>query len=229
MTLKAMYVLWRGAQAPAEKVEIELVERRAPKLVDLGASSLVVNFPRLPEAARALPGEDGSQVAALVSARFPDENAARQASEALRPESGAVAGYVVGEAVPLDYDRRSWPDGAATPGIKQVTLLRRKPGLAYDDFLRSWHDVHTPLALRTHPLWAYNRNVVERPLGSGMPDYDGIVELMFRSVEDLTEPARFFGSQEGMRAILHDVRGWLDLERIEYYPMQEFMLGGAEN
>jgi uncharacterized protein (TIGR02118 family) len=225
MTQKAMFVIWQKAAAPS--AEVELRESKKAELVALGARSLVASFVRLPEAARAVARPDGSQVSALVSATFPDQTAARRALDVLSAGAAFSAGYAVSEAIVLDYDRRDWPEGAPTPGIKQVTLLRRKSGLDYADFLRSWHEVHTPLAMRVHPLWAYNRNVVEQKFDSDAPDYDGIVELMFRSVEDLTEPARFFGSQEGMQSIMKDVVTWLDLERIEYYPMQEFVLSAS--
>ena len=128
----------------------------------------------------------------------------------------------------LDYDTRSWRDGEPTPGAKQVTLLRRKPDLSQDEFLRRWHDVHTPLALEVHPLWAYNRNVVKLALTPQAPAYDGIVELIFREVRDLVEPMRFFGGKpENIQRIVEDVKGWLDFEAVEYYAMRETIVKSA--
>ena len=59
-----------------------------------------------------------------------------------------------------DYER-TWALGAPSPGVRQLTLLRPKPELGDDDFMAHWHGVHGPLAMRIHPIWRYDRNVVE--------------------------------------------------------------------
>ena len=66
-----------------------------------------------------------------------------------------------------------------------------------------------PNALRHHPGMAkYVTNVVEQRLGDG-PDWDGIAELHFPSVEAMR--TGFFDSPEGERLIREDMGRFIGL------------------
>ncbi len=137
---------------------------------------------------------------------------------------GAVEGYRVDESVPREY-RHDWPDGRDTPGGSMLTLLHRRAGLTDAEFLRRWHDGHSPLALQIHPLWNYVRNVVAAPVLPGSPPLCGIVEEQFRSRSELLDPVAFFGGWlrmvPSMLRVFVDVRGFLDLAAIENYLVTE--------
>jgi hypothetical protein len=152
----------------------------------------------------------------------PGATAARW-NEILESE-GAVAGYRVDESVPREY-RRDWPEGQDTPGGSMLTLLHRRPGLTDAEFLRRWHDGHSPLTLEIHPLWNYVRNVVAAPVMSGSPPLCGIVEEQFRTRAELLHPARFFGGWSrmvpNMLRVYLDVRRFLDLAALENYLVTE--------
>ena len=156
------------------------------------------------------------------------EAAAIRWNAMLRAE-GAAAGYRVEESVPRGYDR-DWPDGQDTPGGSMLTLLQRRAGLDDAEFLRRWHEGHSPLALRIHPLWNYVRNVVAAPVLPGSPPVAGIVEEQCRSRDDLLDPVRFFGGWlrmvPNMVRVWADVRGFLDLAAIENYLVTERWLRG---
>lgn len=112
----------------------------------------------------------------------------------------------------------STPIAGDVGGIGVVTLFRRKPGLDLETFRRSWHEGHSPLAMRVHPLNRYVRHVVEESLEDA-PPLDGIVIEQVRERADLTRPWRFFGGDGlwlvGAVRIGLDVRRWLDLSTIE--------------
>lgn len=135
--------------------------------------------------------------------------------------------YTAEEAIPVQYER-TWNKGEATPGVCLLTLFRQKPHLSYDRFLDRWHNSHTPLSLRIHPLWHYNRNVV-RPydLNGEMP-WDGIVEEHFRVRGDLLNPFRFFGNPfviiPRMIAVYNDTNHFLDYKTIEPWLVREYWL-----
>jgi hypothetical protein len=152
----------------------------------------------------------------------PAEAAARW--NALLQAEGATAGYRVDESVPRAYGR-DWPDGLDTPGGSMLTLLHRRAGLTDSEFLRRWHDGHSPLALEIHPLWNYVRNVVAAPVLPGSPPLCGIVEEQFRTRGDLLDPVHFFGgwlrTLPNMLRVLMDVRGFLDLAALENYLVTE--------
>ena len=137
---------------------------------------------------------------------------------------GAAAGYHVEESTPQAYVR-DWPDGTDTPGASMLTLLHRRAGLSDAEFLRRWHEGHSPLALEIHPLWNYVRNVVAAPVLPGSPPLCGIVEEQCRTRDELLDPVRFFGGWlrmvPNMLRVYGDVRSFLDLAAIENYLVTE--------
>ncbi len=96
----------------------------------------------------------------------------------------------------------------------------------YEDFKDYWFCSHTPFALDIHPLWRYERNIVEEAITADAPDYDGIVELHLREIKDLTDVNLFFGGNfivNGLR-INNDVMQFIDMNTIEVTAMKEYIL-----
>ena len=152
-----------------------------------------------------LPAPGSPPLDALVELWPEDPAAAVATLDAWRadPALGVRAGYVGDEVVQRDYPR-TWPDGEPSPGIKVVYLVRRTPGITVDEFLRHWHEVHGPLALRHHVgAWKYVQNAVRERLAAADPDVVGLAELHFPTVGDLVD--RMYDSDEGRRAIGADV------------------------
>jgi hypothetical protein len=147
---------------------------------------------------------------------------------AVADRGGTVAAaYHVDEALPAVFASDVAP-GAPTPGLGQLTLLRRRRGLSDAELRRRWFDGHTPLAMRLHPIRGYVRGQVLAPLTDGAPDLDGIVELWFHPEADLLRPVRFFGGAlrlipNAIRLAL-DVQGFIDLRTIETYLVSEVWL-----
>ena len=140
---------------------------------------------------------------------------------------GFSGAYRVEEAIPVSHEPY-WPDGTPTPGVNLLTLFQRKPGISREQFLDRWHNSHTPLSLRIHPLWNYNRNVVMERLTAESPGYEGIVEEQMRTREDLLNPFRFFGNPlvilPRMLAVYTDTKAFLDYKKIETYLAEEIIL-----
>lgn len=145
----------------------------------------------------------------------------------LSKSEGFRGGYRVEEALPVAYDK-TWADGEATPGECLLTFFHSKPGIDRDTFLKRWHEGHTPLSLRLHPLWNYNRNVVTGTLTDDSLYYDGIVEEQFQKAKDLLNPLVFFGPPLKvpchMYEVLQDTRSFIDMKRIETYLTTEIHL-----
>lgn len=138
----------------------------------------------------------------------------------LSETAGFVGAYQVEEAVPVAYEK-NWEDRSPTPGVCLLTLFHSKPNLDYDLFISRWHDGHTPLSLKLHPLWNYNRNVVKKMIPDNAVWYDGIVEEQFRESSQLLNPLIFFGPPLKviwhMVQVLTDTRSFIDMKRIETY------------
>ena len=133
---------------------------------------------------------------------------------------GFAGGYQVEEALPVAYEK-TWEDRSPTPGECLLTLFHKKADLDYEVFIRRWHEGHTPLSLKLHPLWNYNRNVVKKEITDPAFWYDGIVEEQFKESSHLLNPWIFFGPPlkvpRHMFQVYADTRSFIDMKRIETY------------
>jgi hypothetical protein len=100
--------------------------------------------------------------------------------------------FVLQENIGWDY-QRSWPDGTATPGIKQLSFIHKARGVSDEDFVRLYR-AHVPEARRHMPgLWKYVQNLVD-PLPSDRAEPYGVSELWFESIDDFRE--RYWASPQ---------------------------------
>jgi hypothetical protein len=140
---------------------------------------------------------------------------------------GYSGSYQVTEALPVAYSK-NWPDSQRTPGICLLTLFKKKKSIDYETFLHRWHNSHTPLSLKIHPLWHYNRNVVDSWVIAASEEWDGIVEEHFRKRQHLTNPFIFFGNPltmwYHMIQVYADTNSFLDYHTIETYLVQEYIM-----
>jgi len=221
---KRIFLLWRPPDVSIETFGCRLLTEQVPDLLPLEPSVLQVNIADVEPDEEELARGDGALLAGLISVELARAGAEAEYARVLDPTGGYVAGYAVAENVARGYDRRWWPDGEATPGAKQVTLLRRREDVSQEEFLRHWTEVHTPLALEIHPAWGYVRNVVEGPVTANAPPYDGVIELSVREKEDVTDPMRFFGCEENIEVVLDDLKQWVDFEAMAFYSMTEIIV-----
>jgi uncharacterized protein (TIGR02118 family) len=67
--------------------------------------------------------------------------------------------------------------------IKMVAMVKRKEGMAKDEFIRYWLEVHAPL----EKIWPGLKRYVISPAigapGGGEPEFDGVAELWFENEE----------------------------------------------
>jgi hypothetical protein len=227
---KLVYLLWRDAREERGAFAQRLVGVVGPKLAANGALHVAVNAADADaDLGKTVPIRDSRPEFAGVVTFWLGSVDDRGAHARLLADAAArSAGYLVTESVPRDWDRRTWPNGVRSPGVKLVSVFEQPARLGREEFIARWHGSHTPLSLEVHPLWRYVRNVVARPLDPGAPPYAGIVEEHVREVADLTDPARFYGGAErmaaNMRRILEDARSFLDLERVASVVTSEYIL-----
>jgi uncharacterized protein (TIGR02118 family) len=136
--------------------------------------------------------------------------------------AGSVDGYQVEERLQWNY-QRDWPLGSPSPGIKQMSFLRRLPSIDREEFASHWSDIHTGLARVHHPtIWRYAQNVVLRVVTPDSPYLDGVAELSFRTVEDWSQ--RKYDSDEGKRIITEDIAKFLDAPHLWHVITHEYVL-----
>jgi hypothetical protein len=163
-----------------------------------------------------------SKIAALsIHKRNPDP------LEELTKTPGFCGAYRVTEALPVAY-QKNWNDGEPTPGACLLTLFSKKKSIDYETFIDRWHNGHTPLSLRIHPLWNYVRNVINERLFVDSVWFDGIVEEQVRESSDLLNPFRFFGNPliifPRMLMVYSDTKSFIDYPGMETYLAAEYII-----
>jgi hypothetical protein len=150
---------------------------------------------------------------------------------AIRNSEGFYGAYRVTEALPVEY-QKTWKDGTPTPGACLLTLFSKKKNIDYGTFIKRWHDSHTPLSLRIHPLWNYVRNVVDEGMSEDSAHFDGIVEEQVREASDLLNPFKFFGNPlviiPRMLMVYYDTKSFIDYGGMETYLAEEYHIKSKE-
>ena len=185
-----MYVLRGNGESHADWAE-RIRGKLGARLLELGPSKLQITVTEAPPPKLNL-FPFRSDLIAIVNVYDEGDDPSRF-TEAVKEAAGSVSGYEVEEAFPVAY-QRAWGDGEPTPSPILLTMLRKKPGVGTDEFIRRWHDGHTPLSLEIHPLWYYQRNVVGEPVVEGSETSDGIVLEACRTRGDLLNPCLLYTS-----------------------------------
>ena len=154
-------------------------------------------------------------------------NNGRESVKEIVNEEGFMGAYEVEEAIPVSYEK-NWEDLEYTPGVCLLTLFKQKKGIDYKTFIDRWHNSHTPLSLKIHPLWHYNRNVVTQKLTEDSENWDGIVDEHMRTRSELLNPFKFFGNPlvilPRMIQVYTDTKSYLDYKTIEPYLTTEIYI-----
>lgn len=163
---------------------------------------------------------------AMISVWDAGVDRVEQWREALTIPNCKVAGYQVSESAPKAYTK-DWKDGEPSPGVVMLTLMRKNPGLSYEQFMKEWFEHHTPnIAMKVHPLWNYIRNVVDSVVIEGSPQLDGIVEEHLLECRDITNPSRYFGGAlkmiPNMIKVGMHAKKFLDMSAVENYLLTEY-------
>ena len=224
---KLVYLLWRRDGEAIESFRDRLLDDVGGSLIHHGALALTVNVSDLREqvgGATSLYLGDGKTISACVSLWLDclDQRAPLEA--ALAAITARVDGYLVTESMPLRCPDRDWPDGARSPGVTLWTAFPKPDRVSDEQFYTRWHGSHTPLSFEIHPLWEYTRNAVARAITPGAPAHRAIVEERFRTLEDLVDPMKFFGSADNIQRVLTDIATFSDLESMNTAPMSEWIL-----
>lgn len=234
-----MYLLWTPESAGPEEREQLLLHELAPQLLALGPKALTIDAddtgarvpPPLP-----LP-DDEPPVRAVVSIWLSAYDLRGPYEELLKKHTTGYAGYLVTESLYTDYGGnqwsgpRDWPDGQRSPGVLSVTLMQQKRGTSYEEWMTFWHTRQSPMSENIQPRARYVRNSVARAITPDAPPYLGIVEEAWPSVDDLTDPMRFYcgnGDPDRMRAnmqtMLTHIATLLDLDATRVHTMSEWIL-----
>ena len=108
--------------------------------------------------------------------------------------------------------------------VKVITMLKRRDGLALEEFLRYWQEKHGPLLLKLVPgLKRYVQNTPVRLPRSGELQFDGIAELWFDDLESWRRATDFYLGDEG-KPIRDDEEKFLDKSKLAFFVAEEKLI-----
>jgi uncharacterized protein (TIGR02118 family) len=109
--------------------------------------------------------------------------------------------------------------------VKSCSLLRRKPGLTQEEFLRYWKEKHGPLAAKVVPgLRKYIQNHPVKIPGYEC-DIDGIAEIWWDNIEGLQNFLAWRQTPEA-KVLMEDESKFIDKSRMERFLAVEYVVVG---
>jgi uncharacterized protein (TIGR02118 family) len=123
--------------------------------------------------------------------------------------------------------------------IKLVFTLRRREGMTREEFQRYWREQHAALVQRHAETLHIRRYVqvhlretaldeaISAPRGSQPRFYDGIAELWWDNLEDLTAAFTTEVGQAAAQELLEDEQRFIDLPRSPLWLGEENMVIGV--
>ena len=85
--------------------------------------------------------------------------------------------------------KMAWGADSGTFVIKRASLLQRKPGISYEEFVKHWVEIHAPMARACPGIGRYTLTIVKssstrKDVAPYEIQVDGIAELWFKSQAD---------------------------------------------
>ena len=122
--------------------------------------------------------------------------------------------------------------------IKIVFCLRRPPELSQEEFQAYWRDRHAPLVREVAPMLNIRRYVQSHAFGDAaigagieargamLPPFDGVAELWWDSIDDITSASATREGRAAGRLLLADERKFIDLEASSLFYTREHVIVG---
>ncbi len=116
--------------------------------------------------------------------------------------------------------------------IKFVMCLTRHPDMTRDEFKDYWMNKHGPFFMRNADVMGAKKYVqshtLDTPLNEGLrtsrgmlPEYDGVAEVWFESVEALMEGLNSAEGQKLGVALLEDEKNFIDHSKSSAFMVEE--------
>lgn len=77
--------------------------------------------------------------------------------------------------------------------IKRMTLIKRKPGISREEFIKHYEQVHAVLVLKYFPVVHYRRNYIVVPEGAPEAEFDVITETWYKDMESIESSSDAMG------------------------------------
>lgn len=188
---KLVYLIWSDREAATLKSDLSQRLALLPS-----AQGIQINLPDPAfeggqEAIRnLLPRFDG-----LLSLWLPSRLDRHPLEAALSECVDGYHGYAVCESEPMHGALPSPDDSGRIPVLSQLCLLRKADDMGYLDWLHTWMDSHTEIAIQCQSTVSYTQNVVQAVLTQDAPLIHGVVEECFPPAA-YADLGLFFGAKD---------------------------------
>ena len=236
---KLLYPLWKPSSSSGDEFRDELLAKLAPELAMQGS----IHGLRLCVADSAVADAAGRRMESSADpsgAPMPDAmlslwvdyaGAAGQWEPLIDLHVARRTAYLVAEAEPL-LNQQAHPSkpGERVYGMCHVVFLSTPQNMSHEDFLGTWKDSHTQIAIDTQSTFGYRQNLVVRRLTEDARPCEAIVEENFPP-EAMTDDHAFYATggddavlQQHMQAMMESCARFIDFEKIDVIPMSEYLI-----
>ncbi len=231
---KLLYPLWKRADTSGDAFRETLLGELAPKLLLLGD----IHGMRLCVADSAVEAAAGRRMEgcapvpdAMLSVWVDFAGIAQRWEPHIDDHVSRKAAYLVVEGEPLD-NQSAHPSepGERDHGMCHVVFLSTPEGMSQEDFLATWKDSHTQVAIDTQSTFGYRQNLVVRRMGDDARPCQAIVEENFPP-EAMTDDHAFYATggddailEKHMTAMMESCVRFIDLATIDVIPMSEYLV-----
>lgn len=230
---KLLYPLWKKSGLSGDQFRDDLLESLAPALTKLdGVHGLrLCVADSAVEAASGRRMESGVVPDAVVSLWVDDAGAADAWEPLIDARVERKTAYLVAEAEPL-LNQSAHPSqpGERVYGMCHVVFLSTPEGMSQEDFLATWKDSHTQVAIDTQSTFGYRQNLVVRRLSDDARPCHAIVEENFPP-EAMTDDHAFYATggdeavlQKHMTQMMESCARFIDFAAIDVIPMSEYLV-----
>jgi hypothetical protein len=231
---KLLYPLWKNPGLSGDAFRDELLGELAPQLASRGD----VHGLRLCVADSAVEAAAGRRMEgcapvpdAMLSLWVDDAGAAARWEPLIDAHVSRRTAYLVVEAEPLvNQSVHPSKPGERVYGMCHVVFLSTPEGMSQEDFLATWKDSHTRIAIDTQSTFGYRQNLVVRRLGDDARPCHAVVEENFPP-EAMTDDHAFYATggddavlQKHMSDMMASCARFIDFETIDVIPMSEYLV-----
>ena len=231
---KLLYPLWKAPTLSGDEFRDELLVQLAPKLTGIegvhGLRICVVDSAVSEAAGRSI--ESHAPVPdAMLSLWVDFAGAAGHWEPLIDAHVRTKTVYLVAEAEPL-VSQQTHPSmpGERLYGMCQVVFMSPPDDMDRGEWLSTWKDSHTQVAIDTQSTFGYRQNLVVRRLSEDTPVCFAVVEENFPP-EAMASDHAFYATggdealrQKNMNAMIESCTRFIDFQKIDVIPMSEYLI-----
>jgi len=231
---KLLYPLWKNERLTGDEFREELLGKLAPELTALadvhGLRICVADSAVAAAAGRRMEG-CAPVPDAMISLWVDFAGTAERWEPLIDAHVQRKAAYLVAEGEPL-VNQSAHPSGPGERvyGMCHVVFLSAPEEMSFVDFLATWKDSHTQVAVETQSTFGYRQNLVVRRLTEDARPCHAVVEENFPP-EAMADDHAFYATggdevvlQTHMSKMMESCARFIDFDSLDVIPMSEYLV-----